>query len=187
MDTMATGQAPPDAAADRLDVKPARDGTTGRRRSVVRRRLGSVALVAALLIVTSGCNVVQNRHYGVSFGAGNPVSYYARIFQKPTWQIVVWNDAPVTNGMFCGGDELCTLRMLRGRVQFNAIGTWLADIDTFFRDGEVNDFGGALDQVRGNNKCLMLHRNPGNFLGDRHNWTQSDPGGDCKLGELVTA
>lgn len=145
-----------------------------------------MALVASLLIVTAGCNVVQNRHYGVSFGLGNPVSYHARIFQKPSWQIVVWNDAPKSNGMFCGGDELCTLRMLRSRVEFNAIGTWLADIDAFFRDSEVNDFTGALNDVRGSTyNCFRLHRNPGNLLGDRHNWTFSAPGGDCKVGELV--
>ena len=84
-----------------------------KRRSTARRRAGTVALVASLLIVTAACNVVEGRHYGVSFGLGNPVSYHARIFQKPSWQIVVWNDdtfAPYSAQQFQPPSPSCSPR-----------------------------------------------------------------------------
>ena len=150
-----------------------------RRRSAVR----TLALVAVIALLAGGCTAIRTFHFGVTFGNG----VYVRPYQKPTWQIVAYNDWAPAGGYFCGGDEYCTLRFLDDNLAIHWLGSNpVTDIDYFFHPSQRDDFANALDQVRGTNpqRCLMLHRNS-NPIGDRHNWTSSNPGGDCQLGQLI--
>lgn len=151
-----------------------------------RQRLLRVApFILAVSLLAGGCTAVESQHFGVDLGNGA----YVRIYQKPSWQIVAYNDLPRNGPWFCGGDELCTLRFLRTQVDINWVGSNpVTDVDFFFDDSQRDDFDDALNQVRGTDpqRCLMLHRNA-NPAGDRHNWTSSNPGGSCHLGILVEA
>lgn len=132
----------------------------------------------------SACTVKRTDHFGVDVGYG----VYVRIYQRPSAQLVIYNDAPRAGEWYCGGDERCTLQFLRERIAIDWLGdNPIADFDYFFDDAQASDLAGALDQVRGTNpqRCLMLHRNT-NPLGDRHNWTSSSAGGSCREGVLVT-
>ena len=134
-------------------------------------------------VLSTSCIGVRTRHFDVSFGVG----VYVRLLQRPSWQLVLYNDWPVAGESFCGGDERCTLEFLRDEVSIDWLGSNpISDFDHFFDDSQQRDLEDALNQVRGTNphKCLMMHRNT-NLFGDRHNWTSADAGGKCDLGEFI--
>ena len=147
------------------------------------RRL--LVLFAVLIGLSSACTVVSNRHFQVDPVAGQ---LYLWIYKAPTWQVVALNDLPRDEmGLGCGGDEWCTLKFLRDRVDLH----WTAgvpvitDYDEFFRQSNVGDFRDALDRTRGQLNCLIANRNWYPWS-DAHNWTvgRAD-NGSCKDGELV--
>jgi hypothetical protein len=161
-------------------MTPTTHATPTRRRARWPRLLVAATCVA---LVGAGCTATRTAHFGVDVGYG----IYVRIYQLPTAQVVLYNDAEPAGPWFCGGNEVCTLRFLRNQIHVNWVGTNpIVDIDHFFEDVQQGDFANALDQVRATNpqRCLMLHRNstPG---GDHHNWTSSNPGGSCQQGVLV--
>lgn len=119
---------------------------------------------------------------GVSVGHG----IYVHIYQRPTDQIQVLRT-------FLGSNR-ATLQFLEDRIIFSdgvrgliqRAGYRVADFDYFFdpHTAQVNDFGQALTNVRNTSRCLVMHRNPANYLpgADRHNWTYRSAGGDCRVG-----
>lgn len=67
------------------------------------------------------------------------------------------------NDVTCHGNEVCTLRWMRG---FNNNGYWRSAT----ADDEAGDFAEALNATRGNNRCVAVHvKNSG------ENWTYRDP------------
>lgn len=152
-------------------------------RARLRRRPWLLALL--VLVVASACTAVQNAHYQADVSPGH---VYIWVYKQPTKQIVLVNDLPSgALGVGCGGDEWCTLRFLRDEVDLN----WIAgipvitDFDEFFRYSNVSDFRGALDDVRGTDRCLLADRNHYPWS-DAHNWTSGNPGnGSCKTGQNV--
>jgi hypothetical protein len=94
----------------------------------------------------------------------------------------VTNDIVALDDALPGG-TIETVRWIRGQVNFNDIpGDIFLDFSYFFDDENADDLAESIGQVRNNRKCLLTHRNPFTF-GDRHNWTEEDPGGDCAVGE----
>ena len=132
------------------------------------RRLTAVLTCSTLL---AGCTAYANDHFGFSFGQG----WYGHHYQVPTDNIVTLDSA------LAGGTGE-TLRWIREHVDFNGIpGDMFLDFSYFFEDENAGDLAESIDQVRHNSKCLLMHRNPFTW-GDRHNWTEEDPGGDCRVG-----
>lgn len=139
-------------------------------------------LFASLSLATTSCILWSTKQIGVSVGKG----LYVRIYQKATDQVEFLYQ-------FHGRDAARVLREMRTRVHFEddlrgkiaAAGYGLFDVKYFFDPVQVNDFREALGRVRGTNKCLMMHRNPVNYLpgADRHNWTTSTPPGECRVGQ----
>lgn len=137
-------------------------------------RVRALYLAAALcvgLMATSACNVYEGRQFGVSLGRG----YYVRVFQKASNQIEAVRDG------IDHGDNLKFIRDVRAYLHFSFIEK-VSMFTNFFKDDRAADFGGALDQVKGNHRCLMAHYNPTLVFGGAYNWTSSAPGGDCLVG-----
>jgi hypothetical protein len=83
------------------------------------------------------------------------------------------------------GGTIETVRWIRSQVNSHDIpGDIVFDWSYFFEDTNAGDLAESIDQVRHNRKCLLMHRNPFLAFGDRHKWTEEDPGGDCHVGEL---
>lgn len=133
------------------------------------RRLTAVVACSVLL---AGCNAYRDDHFGFSFGFGG---WYGHHFQVPT-QDIVKLDAALPGG------TIETVRWIRRNVNFHDIpGDMVLDFSYFFDDENAGDLAESIGQVRNNRKCLLMHRNPFTW-GDRHNWTEEDPGGDCAVG-----
>ncbi len=149
-------------------------------------RARGLLLYCAILGLASACTATENAQYMAEYSPGH---VYIWVFKQPTKQIVLVNDLPEGALDFgCGGDEWCTLRFLRDRVDLGwALGIpIITDYDEFFRESNTADFRGALDSVRATNRCLLGDRSYYPFS-DAHNWTWGNPGnGSCRTGQNVT-
>lgn len=164
-------------------VNPRPSVSVGTPRVPKRRSAQLVAgILVALAMLCSSCIIWGTNQLGVSVGHG----IYVHIYQRPTDQIQVLRT-------FLGSNR-ATLQFLEDRIIFSdgvrgliqRAGYRVADFDYFFdpHTAQVNDFGQALTNVRNTSRCLVMHRNPANYLpgADRHNWTYRSAGGDCRVG-----
>ena len=115
--------------------------------------------------VLTACTLRESRHYVVQSGWG----VYMHIFQRPTDQIV--------EGLYVGHCKRsvgCTSDFLRTTVRIEGWGAaeWYGAL------GQHGDFRESLEQLRGNNHCLMLHKD---FSADL-NWSESSDSRWCKVG-----
>lgn len=182
MPTTIAGVADATAARNKPATSTARSSRGARR---PRRSTRAILIGLTVVLFGSACTVTRTQHFQVDVAQG----IYVHLYQRPSWQTVLYNDWPREGNHFCSGYEYCTLRFMRDQVSINWVGSNpITDIDYFFHSDQRDDFADALDQVRGTDpqKCLLLHRHHLPW-GDRHNWTSSSAGGSCKLGELVEA
>lgn len=146
-----------------------------------RSRWLPAAVLTLVLSASPGCIIWGDDQVGVSAGTG----IYMYVFEEPSVQIQVLYE-------FSGRNAANSLEFLRSQIVFgNSViekikrfGYVVADFQYFFDPDNIGDFEEEVEQQMGTRNCFLLHRNPFNWWGDRHNWTsarQANP--DCRTGE----
>lgn len=141
-------------------------GRSANRRPAGRTvRLGLVAALMAFLM--SSCLIYDTSTNEVYAGTG--IYFIFKIYATDDIQTLYNVNNGNANTTLDTMHGYTVSNFLKNRMQKLAF--YISDFDYFFDNDNNPDFATAMTDVGRHRSCLMMHRNPLEPWGDRHNWT----------------